>query len=103
MQEYEGEDEAVDEDVVIEEPTIDVHAQKIERVWREVKREFVYQHISVLRRNVGVAMFRYNHLNVRIPFSERRKIVLRVLAKHQFRDGELLRQMFPVYEEDELH
>ena len=43
--EYEGGgDDAVDEEVVIEEPTIDVHTQKIERVWREVKREFVYQH-----------------------------------------------------------
>ena len=47
-------------------------------------------------------MFRYNHLNVNIPFAERRKIVIQTLAKHQFRDAELLRSNYPVYDEDEV-
>ena len=80
-----------------------VHTQKVERSWREVKRELVNQHIDVLRRNIGVAMYRYNHLNVRIPFNERRKAVVRVVAKHQMRVGELLRSRYPVYDDEELH
>ena len=100
----EGGDDAVDEGtVVIEEKKERVHTQKVERSWREVKRELVNQHIDVLRRNIGVAMFRYNHLNVRIPFNERRKLVIQIVAKHQMRDGELLRSRYSIYDDEELH
>ena len=100
----EGNDDAIDEDtVVIEEKKERVHTQKVERSWREVKRELVNQHIDVLRRNIGVAMYRYNYLNVRVPFNERRKAVVRVVAKHQMRVGELLRSRYPVYDDEELH
>ena len=73
-------DDAMDDEERPEEKVVDVHTQKVERTWREVKRELVNHHINVLRRNIGVAMFRYNHLNVNIPFNERRKIVIRTLA-----------------------
>ena len=91
----EAEDDAIDEEGIVEEILVFVHTQKIERTWREVKRELVNQHISVLRRNVGVAIFRYNHLNINIPFNERRKTVIKTVAKHQLRDGELLRSRYP--------
>ena len=87
---------------MIEELKERVHTQLVERSWREVKRELVNQHIDVLQRNVGVAMYRYNHLNVSIPFNERRKDVVRVVAKHQMRVGELMRTKYAVYD-DELH
>ena len=48
-------------------------------------------------------MFRYNHLNVNIPFNERRKTVIRIVAKHQMRDGELLRTRYSIYDDKELH
>ena len=100
----EGSDDAIDEGtVVIEEKKERVHTQKVERSWREVKRELINQHIDVLRRNIGVAMYRYNHLNVRIPFNERRKAVIQVVAKHQMRVGELLRSRYSVYDDEELH
>ena len=95
-------DDAMDDDETIVEKLVDVNTQKIERTWREVKRDLTNQHINVLRRNVGVAMFRYNHLNVNIPFAERRIIVIGTLAKHQFRVAELLRPNYPVYDEDEV-
>ena len=72
-----GDDDTIQEGtVVIQEKKQRVHTQKVERSWREVKRELVNQHIDVLRRNIGVAMYRYNHLNVRIPFNEKRKAVI---------------------------
>ena len=95
-------DDAFEDEGVVEQPMVSVNTQKIERSWREVKRELTNQHISVLRRNVGVAIYRYNHLNVRIPLVERREMVIRAVAKHQMRLGELTRQRFPVYVDEEL-
>ena len=97
----EAEDEAVDETrVVIDKPEV-VHTQRIERSWREVKRELVNQHLDVLRRNNGVAMFRFNHLKVSVPFAERRKIVIRAVAKHQAQVEELMRFRYSIYDEDD--
>ena len=97
----EAEDEALDETrVVIDKPEV-VHTQRIERSWREVKRELVNQHLDVLRRNIGVAMFRFNHLKVSLPFAERRKIVIRAVAKHQTQVEELMRFRFSIYDEDD--
>ena len=95
-------DDAFEDEGVVEQPMVSVNTQKIERSWREVKRELTNQHISVLRRNVGVAIYRYNHLNVRIPLVERREMVIRAVAKNQMRLRELMRQRFPVYEDEEL-
>ena len=95
-------DDAFEDEGVVEQPMVSVNTQKIERSWREVKRDLTNQHISVPRRNVGVAMYRYNHLNVRIPFEERRKIVIKAVAENKMRHGELLRKAFPVNEDEEL-
>ena len=46
-------------------------------------------------------MFRYNHLNNTIPFNERRKIVIRMVAKHQNKVDALLRKQYPVYDDEE--
>ena len=66
-------DDAMDDDGVVDEKMVDVSTQKIERSWRKGKGDLVNQHVSVLRRNIGVEMFRFNHLFVNIPFNERRK------------------------------
>ena len=63
--------------------TIIVHTNKNKRVWREVKRGLRHQPLSLLHRNINVEMFRYNHLQEHKSFSERRKIALSVIAKHQ--------------------
>ena len=85
------------EDMSLIDDTVVVHTNKIERAWREIKRGLVNQPIRLLSRNIGVEMFRYNHLNVKIPFDKRRDLVLETVAKHQTQIQELLRESFPVY------
>ena len=70
------------EDETLIDDTIIVHTNKIERVWREVKKGLRHQPLSLLRRNINVEMFRYNHLQEHKYFSERRRVVLSVIAKH---------------------
>ena len=94
-------DDAFEDEGVIQQPMVSINTQKIERSWREVKRDLTKQHISVPRRKIGVAMYRYNHLNVGIPFEERR-IVIKAVANNQMSHGELLRNGFPVYEDEQL-
>ena len=96
-----GSDEAEDaEDQVLVDDTIVVHTNRIERVWREVKRGLRDQPLRLLSRNVGVEMFRYNHLNANIPFLRRRDIIIDVVAKHQSQVEALLRSQFPIYPEE---
>ena len=85
-------DDAFEDEGDFEEEMIDVHTQKIERAWREVKRGLGIQHLNVLRRNLGVEMFRYNHLNNSVPFNEMRKIVIHLVAKHKTNVDALLRK-----------
>ena len=97
----EAEDEAVDETRLVIDRQEIVHTQRIERSWREVKRELVNLHIDVLRRNIGVAMFRFNHLKVNVPFTERRKIVIRAVAKHQDQVEELMRFRYSIDDDED--
>ena len=93
-----GSDEAEDaEDQILVDDTIVVHTNKIERVWREVKRGLRDQPLRLLSRNVGVEMYRYNHLNAKIPFLTRRDIIINAIAKHQSKSEDLLRIEFPIY------
>ena len=95
-------DEAEDaDDQVLVDDTIMVHTNKIERVWREVKRGLRDQPLRILSRNVGVEMYRYNHLNANIPFLRRRDIVISVVAKHQSKIQDLLRSQYPIYPEEQ--
>ena len=94
-------DDAEDfEDLTLIDDTIEVHTNKIERAWREIKRGLANQPIRLLSRNIGVEMFRYNHLNVKIPFKLRMDIILATIAKHQTKIEQLLRDSFPVYPEE---
>ena len=97
----EADDEAVDETRIVIDKKEVVHTQRIERSWREVKQDLVNQHLDVLRRNIGVAMFRFNHLKVSVPFNERRKIVIRAVARHQTQVEELMRFRFSIYDDDD--
>ena len=97
----EAEDDAVDETRLVIDKQEIVHTQRIERSWREVKRELVNQHLDVLRRNIGVAMYRFNHLKVSVPFTERRKIVIRAVAKHQHQVEELMRFRYSIYDDED--
>ena len=96
----EADDEAVDETRFVIDKKV-VHTQRTERSWREVKRELVNQHLDVLRRNIGVAMFRFNHLKVSVPFNERRKIVIRAVARHQTQVEELMRFRYSICDDDD--
>ena len=94
-------DDAEDaDDIELIDDTIVVHTNKIERSWREIKRGLSNQPISLLSRNIGVEMFRFNHLGTSIPFVEKRNIVLRTIAKHQEKIDKLLQSTFPVYPEE---
>ena len=96
-----GSDDAEDfEDLTLIDDTVEVHTNKIERAWREIKRGLANQPIRLLSRNIGVEMFRYNHLNVKIPFKLRMDIILATIAKHQTNVEQLLRDSFPVYPEE---
>ena len=97
----EADDEAVDETRIVIDKKEFVHTQRIERSWREVKRDLVNQHLDVLRRNIGVAMFRFNHLKVSVSFNERRKIVIGAVAKHQTQVEEILRFRYSINDEDD--
>ena len=88
------------EDLSLIDDSVVVHTNKIERAWREIKRGLVNQPIRILSRNIGVEMFRTNHLNVKIPFEKRRDLVLETVAKQQTKIQELLRESFPVYPEE---
>ena len=88
------------EDETLIDDTIIVHTNKIERVLREVKRGLRHQPLSLLRRNINVEMFRYNHLKERKSFSERRKIVLSIIAKHQSNIEMLNKQEFSIYSDE---
>ena len=85
--------EDADDETLIDD-TIIIHTNRIERIWRDVKRGLRGQPLSVLRRNVNVEIFRYNFLRETLSFSERRRIVLSVLAKHQSEVEELKREVF---------
>ena len=94
-------DEAEDwEDISLLDDTVVIHTNKIERAWGENKRGLIYQPIHLLSRNIGVEMFMYNHLNVKIPFEKRRDLVLQTVAKHQTKIDELLRESYSVYPEE---
>lgn len=97
-----GSDEAEDaDDQVLLDDTIVVHTNKIERVWREVKRGLRDQPLRLLSRNVGVEMYRYNHLNANVPFAARRDIIINLVAKHQSKIQDLLRNQYPIYPEEQ--
>ena len=91
--------EDADDETLIDH-TIIVHTNKIERVWREVKRGLWHQPLSLLRRNINVEMFRYNHLQERQSFSERRKVVLSVIAKHESNVEMLNTKRFSIYSDE---
>ena len=102
VEEEHASDDAEDfEDLTLIDDTIEVHTNKIERAWREIKRGLANQPIRLLSRNIGVEMFRYNHLNVKLPFKLRRDLVLSTIAKHQNEIEQLLRETFPVYPEEQ--
>ena len=92
--------EDADDETLIDD-TIIIHTNRIERIWREVKRGLRGQPLSVLRRNINVEMFRYNCLRETMSFSERRRVVLSVLAKHQSKVEELKRESFSIYPDQE--
>ena len=100
-EEQPGSDDAEDDDdLTLIDDTIDVHTNKIERAWREIKRGLANQPIRLLSRNIGVEMFRYNNLNGKIPFGVRRDLIITTIAKHQAKIEQLLRESFPVYPEE---
>ena len=86
-----GEDDVLDEDD--DERT--VHTNKIERVWREVKRGLVGSRIRLLARNLNVELFRYNTLRS-WAFPDQRDKVLEVIGKHQEDIAGLTRTEFPL-------
>ena len=81
--------------------TLIVHINRIERIWREVKRGLRGQPLCVLSRNINVEMLRYNYLGETTSFSERRRIVLSVLTKHQSKVDELKKESFSIYPDQE--
>ena len=91
------------DDITLVENTIDVHTNKIERAWREVKRGLWNQPLVLLRRNINVEMFRYNNLQASVPFSEKQRIVLSTIAKHQHKLDELKAQTFTIYPEESVN
>ena len=88
--------EDADDETLIDD-TLIVHTNRIERIWREVKRGLRGQPLCVLNRNINVEMFRYNYLRETTSLSERRRVVLSVLAKHQSKVEELKRESFSIY------
>ena len=85
-----GEEEVLDEE---EERT--VHTNKIERVWREVKRGLVGSRMRLLAQNLNVELFRYNTLMF-WAFEDQRDKVLQVIGKHQEDISGLTRTEFPL-------
>ena len=88
------------EDISLLDDTVVVHTNKIERALLEIKRGLINQPIRLLSRNIGVEMFRYNHLNVKIPFEKTRDLVQQTVAKNQTKIEELLRESYPLYPEE---
>ena len=79
---------------------VEVHTQRIERAWREVKRGLSGQPLHLLRRNLNVELIRFNSLSQDIPFEQRRDTVLRIVGKHQSKVDQLKVKAFTVYEND---
>ena len=88
------------EDETLIDDTIIVHTNKIERVWREVKKGLRHQPLSLLRRNTNIEMFPNNHLQDHKSCSERRRVVLSVIAKHQSNIEMLNTQTFSIYSDE---
>ena len=88
--------EDADDETLIDD-TIIIHTNRIERIWREVKRGLRGQPLCVLRRNINVEMFRYNNLGDATSFSEKRRMVLSIIAKHQDKIEELKKETFSIY------
>ena len=83
--------------------TVKVHTNKIERAWREVKRGLANQPLKLLSRNIGVEMFRDNHLGANVPFATKRDLIIATIGKHQTKVKELLRSYFPIDLEEKLN
>ena len=93
----EGDDaEDEEEEVLDDEDERKAHTNKIERVWREVKRGLVGSRIQLLARNLNVEMFRYNTLRF-WAFEDQRDRVLEAIGKHQENIASLTRREFPLY------
>ncbi len=74
--------EDADDEVLDDDDERKVHTNKIERVWREVKRGLVGSRIPFLSQNLNVELFRYNVFRFWGSEDQRNK-VLETIGKYQ--------------------